>query len=157
MKAKHDWANGWPGNYCKRCGMDDGFEAAICCPNCYIPCDEEETRRDPVIRLCPEHKAWVETPCIQTALILHPTERDPFGVLTIGQLQSAHQHAHSYSRGYAEATYTYADKIEEADYTDIRDFLMGDLWDMPYYHACAVALYMTSEHSEHSWLFRPIL
>lgn len=95
-------------------------------------------------------------PCVQIALILHPTERDPFGVLTIGQIHQAHFHAQSFYEGWTQATHQFG-RTREPDYTDIRDHLLMALWDMPYEHACQVALYVTSLHSEYVFDFRPVL
>lgn len=58
----HDWLRGWPGNFCKRCGMDDPVEAAIVCSDCHVPCDEYEA--DQTMRLCAEHDRLVHTPCV---------------------------------------------------------------------------------------------
>lgn len=52
---EHDWALSWPGNYCKRCGLDDPLEAGLACRDCqfdggaygidnWTPCDEHKPR-----------------------------------------------------------------------------------------------------------------
>lgn len=61
--GSHRWSLGWPGNHCLDCGADDGIELAISCGACYLPCCDEEMAADPAVRLCPEHRAIVDTPC----------------------------------------------------------------------------------------------
>jgi hypothetical protein len=65
MAEPHKWSTGAPGIYCLRCGRDSVLELAIACPDCYVPCDEEEMARDPLPRLCPQHQAYADVPCLK--------------------------------------------------------------------------------------------
>jgi hypothetical protein len=59
--SNHNWAMGWPGNFCKTCGMDDYVELACSCPDCHTPCGPED--KDQEIRFCAIHQAMADTPC----------------------------------------------------------------------------------------------
>ena len=42
--GKHDWNMGWPGNFCKACGIDDPGELCLA-DDCRCPCHDEIWRQ----------------------------------------------------------------------------------------------------------------
>jgi len=82
-----------------------------------------------------------------TALILHPSERDAYGLLTRGLLTDLHTLAMGFQCGWERHRELAIDACladRPPRYADLRDFLLSEV-DVPPYFAQAVALWMTRE------------
>lgn len=90
---------------------------------------------------------------MSTALILHPTAPDPYGVLTVGLLRDLATLADGFNAGWNAHREAVNDSLpirpnrpvdRPCRYADLRDFILSEV-DVPYELACAVALWMTRE------------
>lgn len=72
-----------------------------------------------------------------THLILHPTERDPYGVRTVDKLHTYARYLEIFREGYLSATQDGC-----FPYATARETLQWE-FDLPYDEACQVALWVT--------------